>query len=91
MRVTTVSGAVYEFRRTPFDYQEVRRVNESDVKRADGEWVRLVSMWPLFPEEGVSMLLEVESLAKYGPDDYGTTHPDLTSQRETTRVVTVEP
>lgn len=84
MRVTTESGAVYEF-----SGDRVRRVNESHVKRADGDWVRLVTMFPKTPEVGSSMELVLDSLASYGPDDYGTRSPGATTTRVTTRVVEV--
>jgi len=84
VRVTTESGAVYEFAEG-----RVRRVNESHVKRADGDWVRLVTMFPKTPEVGVGMVLVLESLAEHGPDDYGTRVPDATTTRVTTRVTEV--
>lgn len=84
MRVTTESGAVYEFAGN-----HVRRVNESHVKRSDGDWVRLITMYPPTPEVGVSMVLVLESLAPYGVDDHGTTNPSDVTERVTTRVVEV--
>lgn len=86
--VRTESGSYYEFKD-----DKVRRVNTSAIKRADSEWVRVVSMWPKVPTVGVGMILELESLSRLGVDDFGTP-ADLvgpTTVRRTTSVVEVIP
>lgn len=64
--VRTYSGSSYEFRDGV-----VRRVNDGAAKRADGEWVRVITMFPKTPEVGFCMTLVLESLAAHGPDDEG--------------------
>ena len=63
MRFTTESGSTYEI-----NGSMVRRVNPGYEKRADGEWKELLNE----PEIvlGGHVLLVMESLADYGPDDY---------------------
>lgn len=88
IRFETESGSVYEIRRTPWDYSEVRRVNTGAEKRADGEWVRLISFSTL--EVGYPLLLEMENLGKYGPDDEGNRHGSFVTHRTTTVVTSIE-
>lgn len=87
MRVETESGAVYEFRPG-----QVRRVNDSDVKRGDGVWLTLHAMYPVTPVVGMAMVIVVDSLAGYGPDDEGFEAGEdaEVTTRTTTRVVSVE-
>jgi len=82
MRVTTESGSVYEF-----SAGWARRVNDSAEKRADGLWVRVLSMYPPTPVVGQSLLLMLEPLGRFGPDDSGNTGP--VTARTTTRVTAV--
>ena len=77
-RFTTESGSVYEIRNTPWDYQEVRRVNPDAPKRADGQWVRLIDVSPLV--EGRAVILLTAS-----PDG-----PDSATYRTTTIVTSIE-
>ncbi len=79
MRVKTESGAVYEI-----EGDRVRRVNASHEKRGDGLWQALLA-YPAIAL-GKSMVLIMESLARYGGDDHGTT-PENTAA-ETTRITT---
>lgn len=86
MKFLTESGSIYEI-----DGNHVRRINEGYEKRADGEWVRLVDP-PLIVREGEPVVLRLESLANYGPDDYENTvqvTPDAETVRVTTPVVRV--
>jgi len=83
--VTTKSGAIYEFKG-----DQVRRVNASHKKRADGEWVKLIQVIPRRPEVGQMMILVIESLADHGPDDEGTTTPSDVTTRSTTTIVDIE-
>lgn len=69
MRFTTETGSVYEIRDVNGLHREVRRVNHGMGKRADGEWVRLISHTAIEP--GVPVTLEMASLSPYGPDDAG--------------------
>lgn len=85
-RVTTESGAVYEFADG-----KVRRVNESHEKRGDGEWQKLVNInAPI--ETGKRMVLTLESLSRYGSDDEGTAPEDASpfTTRTTTRVRSID-
>lgn len=82
--IDTESGARYEF-----DGGRVRRVNPDHNKRGDGEWQVLVSRFPETPVVGSPMVLVMESLSRYGEDDYGTS-PEFvgdTTTRTTTPVV----
>lgn len=87
MIVTTESGSRYEI-----ESDRVRRVNRGAVKRGDNEWQPLLSFAPNPPVIGEVLWFTVESLARYGADDYGT--PASRVARETTRrttaVVSVE-
>lgn len=84
-RVTTKSGAVYEF-----NGDRVRRVNTSHEKRADGKWVKLIQVIPKLPEVGQGMVLIMESLAGWGPDDAGTSAPSDVTTRTTTPIVDIK-
>ena len=81
MIVETESGSIYEI-----DGQQIRRTNAGAKKRGDGVWLTLVNLFPLVPRVGSPMLLVVKSLAKYGPDDFGT--PKDQASSETTRRTT---
>ncbi len=84
--IDTESGARYEF-----DGGRVRRVNPDHNKRGDGEWQVLVSRFPETPVVGSPMVLVMESLSRYGEDDYGTS-PEFvgdTTTRTTTPVVRI--
>ena len=83
--VTTKSGAIYEFKG-----DQVRRVNPSHERRADGEWVKLIQVIPRRPEVGQGMVLVLESLAGFGPDDTGTNIPSNFTTRSTTAIVDIE-
>lgn len=85
MRVTTETGSVYEF-----TGGSVRRVNDTAQKRADGSWVRLITMFPKTPEVGYSMVLVLESLSALGPDDDGRELHGGSTTRTTSRVTRVE-
>lgn len=64
--IRTESGSVYEV-----EGDRIRRHNAYAAKRADDEWVKLVH--PLTTESlvGHQAVLVLESLAPFGPDDYG--------------------
>lgn len=84
--VTTTSGAIYEFDKLG----QVRRVNDSHVKRGDAEWQKLTNKPTI--EVGRPMILVMESLARYGGDDYGTKLEDVSpyTTRRTTAVTMIE-
>lgn len=80
MRIlTTESGACYEVLG-----DLIRRTEGGDgnTKRRDGSWVRLLAPLPDEDLTGVRLFLQLESLAAYGPDDYGTSdpHPGVTTR-----------
>lgn len=77
----TESGARYWIREG-----KVRRLNPNDVKRADGEWLKMWSM-PVI-EVGQPVILHIDHLRAYGPDDYGTVYEDTIGQGFTTRFTT---
>jgi len=81
MRVMTESGSEYDF-----EANRMRRVNHGDVKRADGEWVKILSHSPV--EVGSPIFFVLEPLGKYGPDDHGNENGGVTT-RITTPVVAV--
>lgn len=65
MIVKTRSGSTYEFLGG-----KMRRVNNAgSEKRMDGEWLAYRFIVP--PTIGSSMIIEVEQLNAYGPDDHG--------------------
>lgn len=83
----TASGAEYEFEGT-----RVRRLSgESEEKRADGDWIELVNYEEFTGADslvGRCAVLVLESLAVYGPDDYGVEDsPAPMTTRITTPVV----
>lgn len=78
----TETGSTYEIAES-----KVRRVNAEAAKRADGEWVRLLN--DPWVEVGFSVLLVLEPLSGYGPDDYGFEDGLLTT-RKTSRVTSIE-
>lgn len=86
-RVTTESGAVYEFADG-----KVRRVNESHEKRGDGDWQKLLRLNPTPIRVGMRMTLTMESLSRYGSDDHGTAPEDASpvTTRTTTRVRSID-
>lgn len=91
LQVTTESGAKYEFENR--DGQEfVRRVNPDYEKRGDGDWQVLLDLFPEIPTVGQSLVIVMESLARYGQDDHGTP-PELVSNvttRRTTPIIEVK-
>ena len=86
MIVRTESGSTYEF-----NGDRVRRINPTVGKRGDGDWQRLIMMYPETPRVGISMTLVMASLARYGADDAGTP-PELGGEttRHTTPVTLVD-
>lgn len=78
--VATESGSAYVF-----DRKRVQRINDSHSKRGDNEWQNLVNDPHI--EVGQPMVLMMESLAKYGVDDWATPADDVS--RFTTRHTTV--
>lgn len=85
--IETESGATYELEK-----DRIRRLEggSGNTKRQDGQWITLHAVFPNPPVVGSPMLLSLESLAAYGPDDYGTVdpHPKITT-RTTTPVVKI--
>ena len=69
----TWSGSTYEI-----NHGKVRRLNPTAEKRGDGDWHQLY----ILPELriGAPAILVMESLSKYGVDDYGGTG-NLTTRR----------
>lgn len=86
----TISGSHYEIKETS-DGKFIRRVNPDTAKRADGEFVRLHGHFPSPIEEGFAVILELDSLREYGPDDDDTRAEDTdrTTIRSTTMVTRV--
>ena len=82
LHFSTESGAHYEV-----NGGKVRRLNDATdtKKRADGEWVRLHTMFPQTPHVGAPVVLVLEPLSGRGPDDYGAEGGGETVRR-TTRV-----
>ena len=66
MKFLTESGSIYEI-----DEGCIRRipVNVGHLKRADGEWIRLMETPKI--EVGECAFLVLENLSEYGEDDYG--------------------
>ncbi len=69
LRFTTESGSIYEIQTTSTGAERVRRINPDATKRADGEWIGVTYCSPI--EIGSCVLLGLESLSLYGPDDEG--------------------
>lgn len=84
--VVTDSGSRYEF--TEFS---VRRVNTRHPKRGDAGWQPLVSLIPSVPVVGEVMVITMQSMARYGADDFATPaeHVAGTTTRHTTPVLEV--
>lgn len=82
----TESGSEYEIRDGM-----VRRTNSGHVKRRDGDWLVLRGLYPPEPAVGVRMVMLLESLAAFGPDDFGTVVPDSVTTRTTSVVTHVWP
>ena len=85
MRFTTETGTTYEI-----EDDKVRRVGEYwNTKRADGEWVRLAGGVPEIVV-GEPVMLILETLSAYGPDDNGVKNsPSPVTFRKTSRVKSV--
>ncbi len=77
----TYSGSRYEINRG-----KVRRLNPTAEKRVDGEWHELYILPELWI--GAPAILVMESLSKYGEDDYGNVG-DLTT-RMTSDIVGID-
>lgn len=77
----TYSGSRYEI-----NHGKVRRLNPTAEKRGDGEWQELYILPELWI--GAPAILVMESLSKYGVDDYGGTG-SLTTRR-TSDIVGIE-
>jgi len=80
--VYTESGSTYEI-----DGTRIRRINVNATKRADGEWLQLLATPDIIV--GASMLLQLEPLNSFGPDDDGMQVASLCTTRITTPVVKV--
>jgi len=80
--VYTKSGSTYQV-----DGDRIRRVSESDEKRGDGGWLRLLAAPDIIV--GGSMLLQLEPLDSFGPDDYGMQFASSATTRITTPVTKV--
>lgn len=78
----TKTGSTYEIADG-----KVRRVNPDASRRADGEWVGLLNDPSV--EVGASVLLVLEPLSGYGPDDYGF-HDGAFTTRRTSHVTSIE-
>jgi hypothetical protein len=81
--IETESGATYEL-----EPGRIRRLEGSseNTKRRDGHWMTLHTMLPETPIVGRVMVLVLESLVPYGPDDHGTINPHPHTTRTTTPV-----
>lgn len=77
----TESGARYWIRKG-----KVKRLNPDDVKRGDGEWLKMWQM-PVI-EVGYPVTLKIDHLRDYGPDDYGSAYEDTIGSGFTTRLTT---
>ena len=82
MIVKTETGSTYEI-----IGHRIRRVNDDYSKRGDGLW--LDSLEEVKPVVGYPMLLALEPLGAYGPDDEGNRVADGVTFRRTSRVVEV--
>jgi hypothetical protein len=86
-KITTASGATYLV-----DLEEhlIRRVNPAHEKRGDGEWQPLINYRE--PVIGREWYVVMESLIRYGQDDYGTPPEEATeyTTRRTTPIVSIE-
>lgn len=77
----TYSGSRYELNKG-----KVRRLNPTAEKRGDGNWHQLYVLPELWI--GAPAILVMESLSKYGEDDYGNVG-DLTT-RTTSDIIGIE-
>lgn len=77
----TESGARYWIRAGM-----VQRLNQNDVKRADGKWLKMWHMPDI--EVGYRAVLKIDHLREYGPDDHGTVYEDTIGHAFTTRLTT---
>lgn len=80
IKVSTSSGAEYLF---DTEAKRFRRVNPSHVKRGDEEWLSYFYVSSI--EVGHAVIIVLESLAKYGPDDTGVQNLET---GDTTRITT---
>lgn len=85
----TESGAHYEFDERFLQVRRVAEPADTPEKRADGKWLRLMSIYPPYPVEGKSMTLIIESLSSLGPDDEGRENGGPFTTRYTTPVLKV--
>lgn len=84
-KVQTASGAVYL---VDTAIGKIMRQGD-DVKRGDGTWLTLHNVPSI--EVGHIMVLQVQSLAHLGPDDYGNVNsPSPITTRVSTPVVSIE-
>lgn len=91
-RITTESGAAYEYDDTPGAERIRRLADDGDTKkRRDGDWLALFEP-PIHLAPGRRMILVLEPLTAYGPDDHGTPQGEGGgfSTRITTPVVNIE-
>lgn len=81
----TESGARYEINEVA---GVIRRDREefTPEKRGDREWLRLLTPLPGSSTVGFRLALQIEPLAKYGPDDEGNLDPatEVTTRYTTT-------
>ena len=80
--VYTESGSTYQV-----DGDRIRRVSESDEKRGDGGRLQLLAAPDIIV--GGSMLLQLEPLDSFGPDDFGMQFASFTTTRVTSPVIKV--
>ena len=86
MRVLkTESGSTYEI-----DGDRIRRVNPYAGKRADGDWVHLLTPLLDVSYVGFPVLLKLESLSKHGEDDYGRRNDGTEPTHRMTSIVTYD-
>ena len=77
----TESGSTYEI-----DGDRIRRVNPHAKKRADDEWVKLLTPLHDVSYVGFPVRLKIENLGAYGPDDEGNRHGGDATYRMTSIV-----
>lgn len=77
----TESGSTYII-----DGDRIRRVNPYAGKRADGEWIKLLTPLHDVSYVGFPVRLKLESLGVYGPDDEGNRHGGEATYRMTSIV-----
>ena len=89
MKVTEETVCVFETysgSRCELNKGKVRRLNPTAEKRGDGDWHQLYILPELWI--GAPAILVMESLSKYGEDDYGNVG-DLTT-RTTSDIIGIE-